>query len=161
MLRLCIFLWGQTSNRCFKPGLVRVTKTQGVRAPAVCTAWGVLLAQHPDRSACVLLRLSLLFGGTTYGASLAVCEVFLLNIQFVFVWFFYQQDNLQGYKTQNKFLNKEILELSALRRNAEAREREWQAKVRLTRPVLILEMSKAVFKNSVVNLLGNVTVEWK
>ncbi|NWT57499.1 TBD2B protein, partial [Erythrocercus mccallii] len=38
------------------------------------------------------------------------------------------QDNLQGYKTQNKFLNKEILELSALRRNAEAREREWQAK---------------------------------
>ncbi|XP_072727305.1 TBC1 domain family member 2B [Ciconia boyciana] len=38
------------------------------------------------------------------------------------------KDNLQGYKTQNKFLNKEILELSALRRNAEAREREWQAK---------------------------------
>lgn len=46
-----------------------------------------------------------------------------------FLGFFYQQDNLQGYKTQNKFLNKEILELSALRRNAEAREREWQAKV--------------------------------
>ncbi|XP_072201770.1 TBC1 domain family member 2B isoform X3 [Excalfactoria chinensis] len=39
-----------------------------------------------------------------------------------------QEDSLQGYKTQNKFLNKEILELSALRRNAEAREREWQAK---------------------------------
>ncbi|NXG35627.1 TBD2B protein, partial [Dromaius novaehollandiae] len=38
------------------------------------------------------------------------------------------KDNLQGYKTQNKFLNKEILELSALRRNAEVREREWQAK---------------------------------
>nr|XP_021403021.1 TBC1 domain family member 2B isoform X4 [Lonchura striata domestica] len=38
------------------------------------------------------------------------------------------KDNLQGYKTQNKFLNKEILELSTLRRNAEAREREWQAK---------------------------------
>ncbi|KAM8804648.1 TBC1 domain family member 2B [Eudromia elegans] len=38
------------------------------------------------------------------------------------------KDNLQGYKNQNKFLNKEILELSALRRNAEAREREWQAK---------------------------------
>lgn len=45
------------------------------------------------------------------------------------------------------------MELSALRRNAEAREREWQAKVRLTQHVLILAMSKAVFKNSVVNLL--------
>jgi len=45
------------------------------------------------------------------------------------------------------------LELSALRRNAEAREREWQAKVRLTKHVLVLAMSKAVFKNSVVNLL--------
>uniref|UniRef100_A0ACB8E511 TBC1 domain member 2B n=1 Tax=Sphaerodactylus townsendi TaxID=933632 RepID=A0ACB8E511_9SAUR len=33
-------------------------------------------------------------------------------------------DTLQGYKTQNKFLNKEILELSALRRNAEDRERD-------------------------------------
>lgn len=40
-----------------------------------------------------------------------------------------QQDNLQGYKTQNKFLNKEILELSALRRNAERRERDLMAKV--------------------------------
>ncbi|XP_015414458.1 PREDICTED: TBC1 domain family member 2B [Myotis davidii] len=39
------------------------------------------------------------------------------------------QDNLQGYKTQNKFLNKEILELSALRRNAERRERDLMAKV--------------------------------
>uniref|UniRef100_F7AWJ8 TBC1 domain family member 2B n=2 Tax=Ornithorhynchus anatinus TaxID=9258 RepID=F7AWJ8_ORNAN len=38
------------------------------------------------------------------------------------------KDNLQGYKTQNKFLNKEILELSALRRNAERREREMMAK---------------------------------
>ncbi|KYO21337.1 TBC1 domain family member 2B isoform A [Alligator mississippiensis] len=38
------------------------------------------------------------------------------------------KDNLQGYKTQNKFLNKEILELSALRRNTEARERELMAK---------------------------------
>ncbi|XP_014401744.1 PREDICTED: TBC1 domain family member 2B [Myotis brandtii] len=38
-------------------------------------------------------------------------------------------DNLQGYKTQNKFLNKEILELSALRRNAERRERDLMAKV--------------------------------
>ncbi|KAM5292569.1 TBC1 domain family member 2B [Ctenodactylus gundi] len=38
------------------------------------------------------------------------------------------KDNLQGYKTQNKFLNKEILELSALRRNAERRERELMAK---------------------------------
>ena len=43
--------------------------------------------------------------------------------------FFLQQDNLQGYKTQNKFLNKEILELSALRRNAERRERDLMAKV--------------------------------
>ncbi|XP_063169977.1 TBC1 domain family member 2B [Candoia aspera] len=34
------------------------------------------------------------------------------------------KDSLQGYKTQNKFLNKEILELSALRRNAENREKE-------------------------------------
>ncbi|XP_053769004.1 TBC1 domain family member 2B isoform X2 [Desmodus rotundus] len=38
------------------------------------------------------------------------------------------KDNLQGYKTQNKFLNKEILELSALRRNAERRERDLLAK---------------------------------
>lgn len=44
------------------------------------------------------------------------------------------------------------MELSALRRNAEAREREWQAKVRLTKHVLVLVMSKAVFKKSVVNL---------
>lgn len=43
--------------------------------------------------------------------------------------FFFRQDNLQGYKTQNKFLNKEILELSALRRNAERRERDLLAKV--------------------------------
>ena len=42
---------------------------------------------------------------------------------------FFQQDNLQGYKTQNKFLNKEILELAALRRNAERRERDLMAKV--------------------------------
>ncbi|KAG8440190.1 hypothetical protein GDO86_006113 [Hymenochirus boettgeri] len=38
------------------------------------------------------------------------------------------QDNLQCYKVQNKFLNKEILELSALRRNAERREKETEAK---------------------------------
>uniref|UniRef100_A0A673UAV3 TBC1 domain family member 2B n=2 Tax=Suricata suricatta TaxID=37032 RepID=A0A673UAV3_SURSU len=38
------------------------------------------------------------------------------------------KDSLQGYKTQNKFLNKEILELSALRRNAERRERDLLAK---------------------------------
>ncbi|MEE6515182.1 hypothetical protein FKM82_023721 [Ascaphus truei] len=38
------------------------------------------------------------------------------------------KDSLQGYKAQNKFLNKEILELSALRRNAEGREREVEAK---------------------------------
>ncbi|XP_023597437.1 TBC1 domain family member 2B isoform X3 [Trichechus manatus latirostris] len=37
-------------------------------------------------------------------------------------------DNLQGYKTQNKFLNKEILELAALRRNAERREKDLMAK---------------------------------
>ncbi|XP_070618998.1 TBC1 domain family member 2B isoform X2 [Erythrolamprus reginae] len=38
------------------------------------------------------------------------------------------KDSLQGYKTQNKFLNKEILELSALRRNAENREKALMAK---------------------------------
>ncbi|XP_060115895.1 TBC1 domain family member 2B [Heteronotia binoei] len=38
------------------------------------------------------------------------------------------KDCLQGYKTQNKFLNKEILELSALRRNAENRERDMVVK---------------------------------
>lgn len=38
------------------------------------------------------------------------------------------KDSLQGYKSQNKFLNKEILELSALRRNAERRERDLMAK---------------------------------
>ncbi|KAJ7311306.1 hypothetical protein JRQ81_006922 [Phrynocephalus forsythii] len=38
------------------------------------------------------------------------------------------KDSLQGYKTQNKFLNKEILELSALRRNAENRESDLMAK---------------------------------
>ncbi|XP_018408270.1 PREDICTED: TBC1 domain family member 2B isoform X2 [Nanorana parkeri] len=38
------------------------------------------------------------------------------------------QDSLQGYKAQNKFLNKEILELSALRRNSEKREDELEAK---------------------------------
>ncbi|XP_069480509.1 TBC1 domain family member 2B isoform X2 [Ambystoma mexicanum] len=38
------------------------------------------------------------------------------------------KDSLQGYKSQNKFLNKEILELSALRKNAEKREREMQTK---------------------------------
>ncbi|XP_026537803.1 TBC1 domain family member 2B isoform X3 [Notechis scutatus] len=37
------------------------------------------------------------------------------------------KDSLQGYKTQNKFLNKEILELSALRRNAENREKALRA----------------------------------
>ncbi|CAI9553035.1 unnamed protein product [Staurois parvus] len=38
------------------------------------------------------------------------------------------QDSLQGYKAQNKFLNKEILELSALRRNSERREQELESK---------------------------------
>ncbi|XP_021063482.1 TBC1 domain family member 2B [Mus pahari] len=38
------------------------------------------------------------------------------------------KDSLQGYKSQNKFLNKEILELSALRRSAERRERDLMAK---------------------------------
>ncbi|XP_059496098.1 TBC1 domain family member 2B isoform X2 [Stegostoma tigrinum] len=38
------------------------------------------------------------------------------------------KDSLQGYKTQNKFLNKEILELSALKRNAEIREKALEAK---------------------------------
>ncbi|XP_044139307.1 TBC1 domain family member 2B [Bufo gargarizans] len=39
------------------------------------------------------------------------------------------RDSLQGYKAQNKFLNKEILELSALRRSTEKREQELEAKV--------------------------------
>lgn len=39
------------------------------------------------------------------------------------------QDSLQGYKSQNKFLNKEILELTVLRRNAESREKTFEAKV--------------------------------
>lgn len=38
------------------------------------------------------------------------------------------KDSLQGYKAQNKFLNKEILELSALRRNSERREQELESK---------------------------------
>uniref|UniRef100_A0AAV2L363 Rab-GAP TBC domain-containing protein n=2 Tax=Knipowitschia caucasica TaxID=637954 RepID=A0AAV2L363_KNICA len=38
------------------------------------------------------------------------------------------QDSLQGYKTQNKFLNKEILELTVLRQNAESREKTLEAK---------------------------------
>ncbi|XP_056428859.1 TBC1 domain family member 2B isoform X2 [Hyla sarda] len=38
------------------------------------------------------------------------------------------RDSLQGYKAQNKFLNKEILELSALRRTSERREQELEAK---------------------------------
>ncbi|KAK7891526.1 hypothetical protein WMY93_023489 [Mugilogobius chulae] len=38
------------------------------------------------------------------------------------------KDSLQGYKTQNKFLNKEILELTMLRRNSESREKTLEAK---------------------------------
>ncbi|KAM6937516.1 TBC1 domain family member 2B [Xenentodon cancila] len=38
------------------------------------------------------------------------------------------KDSLQGYKSQNKFLNKEILELTMLRRNAENREKALEAK---------------------------------
>ncbi|XP_011605682.2 TBC1 domain family member 2B isoform X2 [Takifugu rubripes] len=38
------------------------------------------------------------------------------------------KDSLQGYKSQNKFLNKEILELTELRRNAENREKALEAK---------------------------------
>uniref|UniRef100_A0A8C5M0K0 TBC1 domain family member 2B n=1 Tax=Leptobrachium leishanense TaxID=445787 RepID=A0A8C5M0K0_9ANUR len=38
------------------------------------------------------------------------------------------QDSLHGYKAQNKFLNKEILELSALRRNSERHEQELEVK---------------------------------
>uniref|UniRef100_A0A8C6SS06 TBC1 domain family, member 2B n=1 Tax=Neogobius melanostomus TaxID=47308 RepID=A0A8C6SS06_9GOBI len=38
------------------------------------------------------------------------------------------KDSLQGYKTQNKFLNKEILELTVLRRNSESREKALEAK---------------------------------
>lgn len=38
------------------------------------------------------------------------------------------KDSLQGYKSQNKFLNKEILELTVLRRNAESREKTFEAK---------------------------------
>ncbi|XP_030621587.1 TBC1 domain family member 2B [Chanos chanos] len=38
------------------------------------------------------------------------------------------KDSLHGYKSQNNFLNKEILELTVLRRNAEAREKALEAK---------------------------------
>ncbi|KAM4573148.1 TBC1 domain family member 2B isoform 2-T2 [Odontesthes bonariensis] len=38
------------------------------------------------------------------------------------------KDSLQGYKSQNKFLNKEILELTELRRNSESREKALEAK---------------------------------
>ncbi|XP_027029063.1 TBC1 domain family member 2B isoform X1 [Tachysurus fulvidraco] len=38
------------------------------------------------------------------------------------------KDSLQGYKSQNNFLNKEILELTVLRRNAETREKVLEAK---------------------------------
>ncbi|XP_035520590.1 TBC1 domain family member 2B [Morone saxatilis] len=38
------------------------------------------------------------------------------------------KDSLQGYKSQNKFLNKEILELTVLRRNSESREKALEAK---------------------------------
>ncbi|KAG7473390.1 hypothetical protein MATL_G00095280 [Megalops atlanticus] len=38
------------------------------------------------------------------------------------------KDSLQAYKNQNKFLNKEILELTVLRRNAEGREKAMEAK---------------------------------
>ncbi|TSM52289.1 TBC1 domain family member 2B [Bagarius yarrelli] len=38
------------------------------------------------------------------------------------------RDSLQGYKSQNNFLNKEILELTVLRRNAETREKLLEAK---------------------------------
>ncbi|KAA0724297.1 TBC1 domain family member 2B [Triplophysa tibetana] len=38
------------------------------------------------------------------------------------------KDSLQGYKSQNNFLNKEILELTVLRRNAEAREKILEVK---------------------------------
>ncbi|XP_029009413.1 TBC1 domain family member 2B [Betta splendens] len=38
------------------------------------------------------------------------------------------KDSLQGYKSQNSFLNKEILELTFLRRNSENREKALEAK---------------------------------
>uniref|UniRef100_A0A672MQ81 TBC1 domain family member 2B n=1 Tax=Sinocyclocheilus grahami TaxID=75366 RepID=A0A672MQ81_SINGR len=38
------------------------------------------------------------------------------------------KDRLQGYKAQNNFLNKEILELTVLRRNSESREKALEAK---------------------------------
>ncbi|KAJ8248748.1 hypothetical protein GJAV_G00227310 [Gymnothorax javanicus] len=38
------------------------------------------------------------------------------------------KDSLEAYKNQNKFLNKEILELTVLRRNAEGREKAMEAK---------------------------------
>ncbi|KAF3688800.1 TBC1 domain family member 2B [Channa argus] len=38
------------------------------------------------------------------------------------------RDSLQGYKSQNRFLNKEILELTVLRRNAEYREKNLETK---------------------------------
>ncbi|XP_075064496.1 TBC1 domain family member 2B [Mixophyes fleayi] len=67
------------------------------------------------------------------------------------------QDTLQGYKAQNKFLNKEILELSALRRNSERREQELEAKYsnleaelcQIERKYLVLlqEMKRPVYSN--------------
>ncbi|XP_028814503.1 TBC1 domain family member 2B [Denticeps clupeoides] len=38
------------------------------------------------------------------------------------------RDSLQGYKIQNNFLNKEILDLTVLRRNAETREKDLETK---------------------------------
>lgn len=58
----------------------------------------------------------------------ALVNVLLCVTQYMFLQF---QDSLQGYKTQNKFLNKEILELTVLRRSAESREKTLEAKVYL------------------------------
>lgn len=57
-----------------------------------------------------------------------VCVCLLINQKF-YVCVLIFQDSLQGYKFQNKFLNKEILELTVLRRNSESREKALEAKV--------------------------------
>ncbi|XP_029289389.1 TBC1 domain family member 2B isoform X2 [Cottoperca gobio] len=52
------------------------------------------------------------------------------------------KDSLQGFKSQNKFLNKEILELTVLRRNAESREKTLEAKYTALQAMLCQVESK-------------------
>ncbi|XP_075894330.1 TBC1 domain family member 2B isoform X2 [Nelusetta ayraudi] len=76
------------------------------------------------------------------------------------------KDSLQGYKSQNKFLNKEILELAVLRRNAESREKALEAKysaleaklcqVECKYLVLLQEVKTPVCSSSEHNMGGEV-----